>query len=92
VERPEVRQHLADDAGSFCAAPTVVAGFMADEAERALYEWNRLVWIAMKARGLFVTETPDSVNSGKLGPLGNGQTELLWAPLRRNFFDRFGRR
>jgi tRNA(adenine34) deaminase len=76
----------------FAPPPTVVAGFMADEAERALYEWNRLVWIAMKTRGLFVTEAPDSVNSGKPSPLGNKQTELLWAPLRRNFFDRFGRR
>ena len=33
----------------FAPPPAVVAGFMADEAERALYEWNRLVWIAMKA-------------------------------------------
>jgi hypothetical protein len=22
----------------------------------------------------------------------NGQSQLLWGPLRRNFFDRFGRR
>jgi tRNA(adenine34) deaminase len=76
----------------FAPPPTVVAGFMADEAERALFEWNRLVSTAMKKRGLFVTEAPESVNLEDLSLSRNGHTQLLWAPLRRNFFDRFGRR
>lgn len=76
----------------FAPPPTVIAGFMADEAGRALFEWNRLVWIAMKKRGLFVTEAPEAANPPEPGLSRNGQTELLWAPLRRNFFDRFGRR
>ena len=65
---------------------------MALEAERALFEWNRLVWIAMKKRGLFVTEAPGSMKTEEPGLPRSLQAELLWAPLRRNFFDRFGRR
>ena len=76
----------------FAPPPTVVAGFMAVEAERALFEWNRLVWIAMKKRGLFVAEAPGSAKAREPSLLRNPPTELLWAPLRRNFFDRFGRR
>ena len=76
----------------FAPPPIVVAGFMADEAERALFEWSRLISSAMKKRRLFVTKTPDPAPAGDSGVLRNGQTELLWAPLRRNFFDRFGRR
>jgi len=76
----------------FAPPPTVVAGFMADEAEQALCEWNPLIWMAMKTRGLFVTEAPGSTSSEAPSLPRNGQIELLWAPLRRNFFDRFGRR
>ena len=76
----------------FAPPPTVVAGFMADEAEQALCEWNPLIWMAMKTRGLFVTEAPGSASSEAPSLPRNGQIELLWAPLRRNFFDRFGRR
>jgi hypothetical protein len=76
----------------FAPPPIVVAGFMADEAERALFEWNRLISIAMRKRRLFVTEAPESAPAGEARVSRNGQTELLWAPLRRNFFDRFGRR
>jgi tRNA(adenine34) deaminase len=48
---------LADDDISrvmpevFAAPPVVVAGFMAQEAEAALFEWNELVWVVMKRRG-----------------------------------------
>ena len=76
----------------FAPPPIVVAGFMADEAERALLECNPLVWMAMKRRGLFVTESPGTLASREPSLPRNGQSELLWAPLRRNFFDRFGRR
>ena len=76
----------------FAPPPTVVAGFMADEAERALLEWSPLAWVAMKSRGLFATEAPETLNSHELRLPRNGQSEILWGPLRRNFFDRFGRR
>jgi hypothetical protein len=46
----------------------------------------------MKSRGLFATEAPEALNSHQPGSPRNGQGELLWGPLRRNFFDRFGRR
>jgi tRNA(adenine34) deaminase len=77
----------------FAPPPAVVPGFMADEADRALFESNPLVWMAMKRRGLFVTEAPGASASQQPGPERNAQAELLWwGPLRRNFFDRFGRR
>jgi tRNA(adenine34) deaminase len=76
----------------FAPPPEVVAGFMADEADRALLEANPLVWMAMRRRGLFVTEVPDTLRAPEPHGPRNGQAELLWGPLRRNFFDRFGRR
>jgi tRNA(adenine34) deaminase len=76
----------------FAPPPTIVAGFMAQEADTALLEWNSLVWTAMKRRGLFVTEGPETLRSYKPNLSRNGGRERLWGPLRRNFFDRFGRR
>jgi tRNA(adenine34) deaminase len=77
----------------FAPPPAVVAGFMADEADRALLESNLLVWMAMKRRGLFVTEAPQGLDPPEMQQPHNGQAEMLWwGPLRRNFFDRFGRR
>ena len=76
----------------FAPPPVIVAGFMADEADSALLEWNPLVWMAMKRRGLFVTEAPESLSSREPGLPRNGKNELVWSSLRRNFFDRFGRR
>ena len=74
----------------FSPPPTIVAGFMSREAATALREWNPLVWMAIKRRGLFVTEYPETLRSREPSlPL---RSELLWGPLRRNFFDRFGRR
>lgn len=75
----------------FAPPPTVVAGFMADEADRALLASSPLIWMAMKRRGLFVTEAPETLASREPGLPRNGQA-ALWGPLRRNFFDRFGRR
>jgi tRNA(adenine34) deaminase len=76
----------------FAPPPTIVAGFMAREAEAALREWNPLIWMAIKRRRLFVTEAPDkpSVRERRLPRLG--QSELLLMLLRRHVFDRFGRR
>jgi len=76
----------------FAPPPAIVAGFMAREADNALLEWNPLVWMAIKSRGLFVTEDPEPLRSRESTSSHRGRHERLWAPLRRNFFDRFGRR
>jgi tRNA(adenine34) deaminase len=76
----------------FAPPPVVLGGFMAHEAEHALLQGNPLVWMTMKRRGLFVTDTPERSGSPELHPPRRRQAELLWAPLRRNLFDRFGRR
>jgi tRNA(adenine34) deaminase len=76
----------------FAPPPIIVAGFMAREADTALLEWNPLVWMALKRRGLFVTEAHATLTARepRLPLRRNG--ERLWSLLRRNFFDRFGRR
>jgi tRNA(adenine34) deaminase len=76
----------------FASPPIIVAGFMAREADKALLEWNPLVWMAIKRRGLFVTEDPETLRSRALTLPDRERHERLWGPLRRNFFDRFGRR
>jgi len=67
-------------------------GFMAREADAALLEWNPLVWMAIRRRGLFVMEDPETLRSREPTLPHRGRRERLWGPLRRNFFDRFGRR
>lgn len=77
----------------FAPPPAVVGGFMADEAERALLQSNPLVGMTMRRRGLFVAEAPETLGSSEPSLPRHAQAELLWwGPLRRNFFDRFGRR
>src|SRR5258707_1645834 len=74
----------------FSPPPTIVAGFMSREADTALREWSPLVWMAIRRRGLFVTEYPETLRSREPSLPPSGRSELLWGPLRRNFFDRFG--
>ena len=72
----------------FAAPPEITAGFMAKEAEEALFAWNPVVAGVLKARGLFVAGPLATV--GMLG--GNrklAQRMLMF--LRRAVFDRFGR-
>jgi tRNA(adenine34) deaminase len=76
----------------FAPPPTIVAGFMAREAETALLEWNPLIWMAIKRRGLFATEAPETVRARETRSPRNGRSEQWLSLLRRNFFDRFGRR
>jgi tRNA(adenine34) deaminase len=76
----------------FAPPPTVVAGFMAREVAAALLEWNPLIWIVMKRRGLFAMEAPERVRVQRSRLPHNGPSALLLRLLRRNFFDRFGRR
>jgi tRNA(adenine34) deaminase len=74
----------------FAPPPVVVAGFMTREAAAALLEWNPVVWMAIKKRGLFATEGPEARE--RPPPSDRGPTEWVKAFLRRTFFDRFGRR
>ena len=76
----------------FAPPPTIVAGFMAREADDALSEWSPLIWMAIKRRGIFVTEGPGTLRWREPSLARNRRRERLWGPLRRNFFDRFGRR
>ena len=76
----------------FSPPPTIVAGFMSREADTALREWNPLIWMAIRRRGVFVPEDPETLRSRKPSLPPTGRSELLWGPLRRIFFDRFGRR
>ena len=41
----------------FTPPPEIVAGFMAKEAEQALFDWNPLVAKIIKERGLFGAAT-----------------------------------
>jgi tRNA(adenine34) deaminase len=76
----------------FAPPPSIVGGFMAREAQAALFKLDPLVCEVMKERGLFVAEIP---KSGRLRgwrlPLVR-LPEWLMAFLRPRFFDRFGRR
>ena len=76
----------------FAPPPTIVAGFMAREADTALLEWNPLAWVVIKKRGLFVAEDPGTPRSHESRLPYRGRRERFWGPLRRNVFDRFGRR
>jgi tRNA(adenine34) deaminase len=77
----------------FAAPPEIVAGFMAKEAEQALFQWNPLVAGIIKERGLFGT-------APRVMPLSparrkrdqNGLRERVMRFLRTQVFDRFGRR
>lgn len=77
----------------FAPPPEIVSGYMAEEAERALIEWNPLIATVIKRRGLF-RAAPRAV-------AGTTQTCTIQPPgarsriiafLRRNLFDYFGRR
>src|SRR5215470_10936640 len=75
----------------FAPPPEIVAGFMAQEAERALTEWNPLIAEVIKRRGLFGATSRVIAER-----VQNRPVSLLWLRqqvlrfLRRNFFDHFG--
>jgi tRNA(adenine34) deaminase len=70
----------------FAAPPEIIAGFMAREAEEALFKASPVVALALKARGLFVApqRTVRATRSLTI-------RERIMRPLRRVLFDRFGR-
>jgi tRNA(adenine34) deaminase len=77
----------------FAPPPAIVSGYMAEEAEKALMEWNPLIAGIIAKRGLFGTAPRVITKDMQHGPM---QTSGLWnwvsRFLRRNVFDYFGRR
>lgn len=90
---------LADDVLSsvmpdvFAPPPEIIAGFMAQEAERALTEWNPLIAEVIRRRGLFgaTSRVITASARGRAGLLPRLREPVLRL-LRRNVFDNFGRR
>jgi len=73
----------------FAAPPDIMAGFMAKEAEAALFGWNPVIAGAIKVRGLFVTGPLKTVHAtSRKRTFGSRGLAFL----RRFVFDRFGRR
>jgi tRNA(adenine34) deaminase len=76
----------------FAPPPEIVAGFMAQEAERALTEWNPLIAEVIKRRGLFGAPPRMIAESAQNRPVSLLQLrERMLRFLRRNVFDHFGR-
>lgn len=71
----------------FAQPPEIVAGFMAEEAERVVREWNPLVAKVLERRRLFEAE-----EVVRRRPSRRGYGERAMALLRRTLFDRLGRR
>lgn len=76
----------------FAPPPDIVAGFMADEAQRTLVEWNPLVARYISERGLFgVAPMALREFSEVQAPPHRRLFNKAMSVLRRRFFDRFGR-
>jgi tRNA(adenine34) deaminase len=73
----------------FAPPPEVVSGYMENEVEQALIEWNPLVARIIKHRHLFGSAPRIQT---EIMPRPVGARERLFGFLRRNFFDYFGRR
>lgn len=74
----------------FNPPPEIVAGFMTEEVERALLRWNPIVWGAVMARRLFVSDFGPSKCATRPA-LRKTVIQRLIAALRPVLFDRFGR-
>jgi tRNA(adenine34) deaminase len=77
----------------FAPPPEIVAGFMAEEAQQALIEWNPLIAEVIKRRGLFGAAPRVFLGQQQdqlVSPVGPRERILRF--LRRNFYDYFGRR
>jgi tRNA(adenine34) deaminase len=75
----------------FAAPPQIVSGFMSEEAERALIDWNPIVAKIIAERGLFGV-APRVVVSGSMPSRRKTVQNRIMRFLRRQLFDRFGRR
>jgi tRNA(adenine34) deaminase len=75
----------------FAPPPEILAGFMAQEAEQALLDWNPLVVKIIKERGLF-DAPPQVTRRAPEASRRYGFLDRMMGFLRRELFDRFGRR
>jgi tRNA(adenine34) deaminase len=76
----------------FDPPPEIIAGFMAQEVERALLKWNPLVFGVILERGLFVAGLLETVRTR--APISGPKRKLMRRMmkfLRGAVFDRFGR-
>jgi len=71
----------------FAAPPSILAGFMARQAQDALLEWNPLIAGVIEARKLFVEGPLTTVRPTRTRNL----RQRVLGFLRRALFDRFGR-
>lgn len=77
----------------FAPPPVIVSGYMAEEAEKALVEWNPMIARIIAARGLFGTAPRVIAEHNHHGPTDTSKFHKRFLGfLRRNFFDYFGRR
>jgi tRNA(adenine34) deaminase len=74
----------------FAPPPEIVSGYMADEAQQALVEWNPLIAEIIRQRGLFGA-APRVITQVMRGPHSGPRSRVLRF-LRSNLFDYFGRR
>jgi tRNA(adenine34) deaminase len=71
----------------FAPPPEIVAGYLEDKAEEAMSRLRPVAWKFISMRSLFVSSIGARAAHGR-----SWLPEWLMAPLRRNFFDRIGRR
>jgi tRNA(adenine34) deaminase len=76
----------------FAPPPKIVSGYMAEEAQQALVEWNPIIARIITARGLFGTAPRVIAKAVRAGPMRANLQNRLFSFLRRNVFDYFGRR
>jgi len=76
----------------FAPPPEIVGGFMAREAEQALIDWNPLIARIIRERGLFGASPRVMTPTPMLPARRHSMSARLMSWLRREVFDRFGRR
>jgi tRNA(adenine34) deaminase len=74
----------------FAPPPEIVSGYMEKEAEQGLIQWNPLIALIIKRRGLFGSTATVANKQKHVRFVGGCSCALRF--LRRNFFDYFGRR
>ena len=78
---------------AFAPPPEVLSGYMTDEVQKALMDWNPLVTSAIKRRGVFEARPAmTSTDVQSCAVQSPGMRRSVWRFLRRNLFDYFGRR
>jgi len=74
----------------YAPPPEIVSGYMEEEVEQALIEWNPLIARVIRHRGLF--GSAPRIHTELVSVQPRQHDGWLLGFLRRNFFDLFGRR